>query len=68
MRIDPVIKNCGQRIRWSDPGNGSLKKVVKVEYPDCEKIDKMTRAEYHRWRWSDWPAGTRVWINGVRVR
>jgi hypothetical protein len=45
-----------------------MKKVVKVEYPDCEKIDTMTRAETHRWKVPDWPEGTRVWINGVRVR
>ena len=45
-----------------------LKKVVRVEYLDCAKVDTMTRAEYHRWRATDWPEGTRVWINGVRVR
>ena len=43
MRINPVIKSCGQRIRWSNPGNGSLKKVVKVGYLDCEKVDTMTK-------------------------
>ena len=45
-----------------------LKKVVRVEYPDCAKVDTMTRAEYHRWRWADWPEGTRVWISEVSVR
>ena len=45
-----------------------MKKVVRVEYLDCARVDTMTRAEYHRWQLSDWPTGTRVWINGVRVR
>ena len=68
MRVDPVITRCSQRGRWTNPGVRSLKKVVQVEYPDCVKIDTMTRAEYHRWQASDWPPGTRVWIKGVRVR
>jgi len=63
-----VIKHCSHRVRWSSPGDRLLKKVVRVEYRDCAKVDTMTKAEYHRWRWSDWPQGTRVWINGVRVR
>ena len=63
-----MIMKSGHRFRWSNPGNRSLAKVVKVEYPDCVKVDTMTRADYHRWQASEWPPGTRVWIEGVRVR
>ena len=63
-----MIKSCSHRVRWSHPGDRLLKKVVRVEYRDCASVDTMTRAEYHRWQASDWPEGTRVWINGVRVR
>ena len=63
-----MIKSCSHRVRWSHPEDRLLKKVVRVEYPDCAKVDTMTRAEYHRWSASDWPEGTRVWIDGVRLR
>ena len=64
MRIDPVKTRCSQRVRWTNPGVRSLKKVVQVEYPDCVKIDTMNRAEYHRRQATDWPDGTWEWFEG----
>jgi len=55
---------AARRVRWTNPGDSLLKKVVRTEYPDCAKVDTMNRVEYHHWHVSDWPHKTRVWING----
>ena len=40
---------------------------VMVEYPCCAYPDWMSKHEYDRWTTSDWPDGTRIWIDGELV-
>lgn len=40
---------------------------VKLIYPDCAAPDYMSKTEYQRFNRSDFPEGTLIWMDGVRI-
>ncbi len=42
-------------------------KRVMIMYPDCSELDWMSLTEFKKWQKSDFPEGTEIWIDGIRV-
>lgn len=42
-------------------------KLVIIEYPDVANPDRMSKTEFSKWGSDDFPAGTRVWIDGKEI-
>jgi hypothetical protein len=42
-------------------------KRVTIQYPDCAELDRMSKAEFGRWKPDAFPPGTRVWIDGQEL-
>ena len=41
------------------------KKKVQVYYPGCVLPDEMSKTQYYSYKWSDWPKGTVIFMDGV---